>query len=153
MTTTRDQVIAEARTWLRTPWRHMGDIKGPAGGVDCLMLLARVFGAVGAVPADVEPRPYPIDWHLHRTEERYRDGLLAWCDELPEGATPEPSDIVLYRVGRCFAHGALVVEWPGTIIHAFRGEGVVIGRGDGGVLADRAWRAFRVRGVVAGEGA
>jgi cell wall-associated NlpC family hydrolase len=36
----RAAVVAEARTWIKTPWRHMADIKG--AGVDCAMLLVRV---------------------------------------------------------------------------------------------------------------
>lgn len=143
MTATREAVIAEARTWLRTPWLHMGDVKGV--GVDCLMLLARVYGAVGAVPAGIDPRPYPIDWHLHRTEELYTEGLLAYCDEVTD---PQPADIVLFKVGRCYAHAGIVVEWPGAMIHAYRGEGVVMSRCDGGVFAGRPHRIFRPRGLA-----
>ena len=73
--TRRLQVIAEAETWLRTPYHHMGRIKG--GGTDCLMLLAEVFEAAGVIPR-IEVPFYPPDWHLHRDAERY----LAWADAL-----------------------------------------------------------------------
>ena len=36
----RQRVVAEAETWLRTPYHHMGRIKG--GGIDCPTLLAEV---------------------------------------------------------------------------------------------------------------
>jgi hypothetical protein len=55
---------------------------------------------------------------------------------------------VLYRVGRCFAHAAIVLDWP-HILHAYRGEGVVLARGDDGPLGARARRVFRVRGLAA----
>ena len=29
----------------------------------------------------------------------------------------QPGDFVVFRVGRCFAHGAIVIDWP-RIIHA-----------------------------------
>jgi cell wall-associated NlpC family hydrolase len=34
----RASVLEEARGWLRTPYHHMGRVRG--GGTDCLMLLA-----------------------------------------------------------------------------------------------------------------
>lgn len=132
-------VLAEARTWLRTPWMHASDVRG--AGVDCVMLLARVYEAAGLIP-HVDPRPYPIDWYLHRDEERCLAGLLQFADEV---AQPQPADVALYRIGRCFAHCAIVVDWP-HILHAYRGEGVVLARGDGGRLAGREVRFFRVRG-------
>ena len=145
MTATREAVLAEARTWLRTPWRHMGDLRGV--GVDCVMLLARVYGAVGAMPAGIDPRPYPIDWHLHRDEERYATGMADYCDEISESDLL-PADIVLYRVGRCYSHAGIVMQWPQQIIHAYRGEGVVISSGIGGQLGGRPRRYFRARGIV-----
>ncbi len=37
------------------------------------------------------------------------------------GGFVEPGDIVLWKFGRCFSHGAIIVEWP-TIIHAYVGQ-------------------------------
>lgn len=108
----REAVIAEARTWLHTPYHHQGRVKGH--GVDCLMLLAEVYPAALGWPA-IEVPEYPIDWHLHRSEERYLTGLLQYAR--PIKADPQPGDIALWRYGRCFAHGAIVVAWP-LVIHA-----------------------------------
>ena len=69
----RRLVVTEAASWLRTPYHHMGRVKG--GGVDCLMLLAEVYEAVGVIP-HVEIPFYPPDWHLHRGVERYLEGLV-----------------------------------------------------------------------------
>jgi cell wall-associated NlpC family hydrolase len=69
----RRAVVAEAASWLRTPYHHMGRVKG--GGVDCLMLLAEVYEAAGVIP-HVEIPFYPPDWHLHRGVERYLEGLM-----------------------------------------------------------------------------
>ena len=70
----RTAVIAEARTYIRTPWHHMADIRGV--GVDCAMLVRRVYIDCGLVP-DFDPRPYPQDWHLHRGEERFLEATFS----------------------------------------------------------------------------
>lgn len=114
----RDKVVEVAKTYLRTPYRHMGRVKGQ--GVDCLTLLSEVFTEAGLIT-----RPaidfYPQDFMHHRDAERYLNGLLQYTDEV-EGE-PQPGDIVLWRFGRVFSHSAIVIRWP-TIIHAKIGESV-----------------------------
>lgn len=114
----RAAVVAEALDWLGTPYHHQGQIKG--AGVDCAFLLIRVYHAVGLIP-DIDPRPYPPDWHLHRGEERYLGWVLQYARPV---AQPQPGDIVLYQFGRCVSHGAIVLDWP-HIVHAQMGEGCV----------------------------
>ena len=83
---------------------------------------------VGGVPVLVEHHPvgvlrgdplrgahglvgpyYPRDWHLHRSAERYLETVLARATEISEDAA-RPGDVVLYRFGRAFAHGAIVLD-------------------------------------------
>ena len=110
----RAAVVTEARTWLGTPYHHAADVKGH--GVDCGMLLVRVYCDLGLVEA-FDPRPYTKDWFLHRNEERYLGFLLARSREV---RFPGLGDIVLFRIGRCFAHAGIVSQVePLTIIHAF----------------------------------
>lgn len=111
----RQRVVKIAHSWERTPYRHMGRVKG--AGVDCLTLLAEIFAEAKLVPK-VEVPFYPQDWMHHRDAERYMDGLLKYAKEI-EGP-PQPGDIALWKMGRCFSHGALVVQWP-LIIHAQAG--------------------------------
>lgn len=137
----RAAVVAEAATWLRTPYHHMGRIKG--GGTDCLMLLAEVYEAAGVI-GHVEIAFYPPDWHLHRGAERYLDGLTQYAREIPNDADhppPLPGDAVLFKFGRCFAHGAIVIAWP-RLIHAWHNAGVVYTDAGQGPLAGRAVRFF-----------
>jgi len=47
---TRAEIIAEARTWLKTPWRHQGRLKGIA--CDCVGHIVCVPARVGHLPAD-----------------------------------------------------------------------------------------------------
>ena len=117
----RLRVVAEARRWTGTPYHAQADILG--AGVDCGMLIVRVFVDAGLV-APFDPRPYPPDWHLHRAEERYLGFVFDHCHEV---AKPEPGDVIVFRYGRCFAHGGIVTRSePLTFVHAFSPAGAVI---------------------------
>jgi len=61
MSDARQAVIAEAVTWIGTPFHHAARVKG--AGVDCLMLLAEVYERAGAAP-HIEPPFYVPDWHM-----------------------------------------------------------------------------------------
>ena len=135
----RLKVCAIARTWLRTPYHHMGRVRG--AGVDCAMFPLEVYREAGLMPA-IDVPYYPIDWHLHRSEEIYLGIVLKYARELQgtgdreQGTVkPERGDFVLYKHGRCWAHGAIVLEWP-LMIHSVMGLGVILADGerDGQVL-------------------
>jgi hypothetical protein len=85
-------------------------------------MIAGVYEEAGLVP-HIEIPFYPHDWHMHRSAERYLTGLLRYAHEIQ--GEPKPGDIALYKFGRCFSHGAIVIEWP-QIIHSFVGEGCVM---------------------------
>ena len=114
----RQAVIAAAKTWLRTPFHHEGRVKGV--GVDCAMFLAEVYREAGLCDR-LAVEHYPPDWHLHRSRERYL-AFLEGCTFPVEA--PQPADIALFRVGRCYSHGAVVLAWP-LVIHAKVRAGVV----------------------------
>ena len=110
----RPAVVSAARAWLGTPYHHAADVKG--AGVDCAMILIRVFADLGLIE-DFDPRPYTRDWFLHRDEERYMSHLLARARKVD---APLPGDVMLFKIGRCFAHGGIVtVAEPLTVVHAF----------------------------------
>lgn len=112
-------VVLEALTWMGTPHRHQGRVKG--AGVDCGMLLAETYEAAGVLP-HVDPADYPHDWHLHRSEERFRELVEQHARPV---ADPLPGDLVLYRFGRTASHGAIVVAWP-RILHSYMKAGGVV---------------------------
>jgi cell wall-associated NlpC family hydrolase len=135
----RAAVVAEAQEWIGTPFHHHARVKG--AGVDCLHLLAEVYERCGLI-GHVEPEHYPPDWHLHRDAERFLDGLMRHGREI--GGPPESGDIALFRFGRVFSHGAIVVAWP-RLVHANFAAGAVC-RGDATLvpLAGRDVRFFTV---------
>ncbi len=138
----RAAVVAEARGWLGTPYHHAAQVKG--AGVDCAMLPAAVYRAAGLIP-EFEIAHYPPDWHLHRDTERYLEIVTRHAIEV--SAPTGPGDFVLYRFGRAFAHGAIILDWP-TIIHAVIRVGVVLDRGDAGRLNGRTCRFFTLWGAA-----
>jgi len=108
----RMAVVVEAQTWLGTPYISNGAVKG--AGVDCGMLLVRVYGDLGLVEP-FDPRPYPAQWALHQSAEKFLEIVKHLAREIP--GPPLPGDVALFRFGKCWAHGAIVTHWP-EIIHA-----------------------------------
>lgn len=113
----RLRAVEAVKGWIGTPYHHNGRVKG--AGADCLTSLAGPFEDAGLTP-HIEIPYYPHDWHLHHSEEKYLDGLSDWCVEVgsPPDRSPLPGDIVLWKFGRCFSHGAIVIAWP-RIAHAY----------------------------------
>jgi NlpC/P60 family putative phage cell wall peptidase len=117
----RAEVVAAARRWLGTPYHHMADLQGV--GVDCAMILVRVFCDLGLV-APFDPRPYTRDWMLHRDEERYLGFLIESARQVERAQT---GDVMLFRIGRCYAHGGVVTKAdPLTLLHAYAPAACVI---------------------------
>src|SRR6266550_4412946 len=87
---------------------------------------------------------YDPQHFMHRDEERFLSYVLPRAFEIDE-KDAKPADFVVYRIGRVFAHGAIVIDpgWP-HILHAYKSEGfVTVGFGDVGELAPRPRRFFR----------
>ena len=117
----RAAVVAASRKWLLTPYHSEADILG--AGVDCGMLIVRVFVDLGLVPP-FDPRPYQRDWHLHNSDEKYLGWVKTWCARVAE---PGPGDLALFRFGRCFSHGGVVTQSkPLALVHAFADVGFVV---------------------------
>jgi cell wall-associated NlpC family hydrolase len=123
----RAAIINEAKTWLNTPWQHNKAVKGV--GVDCGQLPLEVYIACGFIGREAVD-DYPIDWALHRGEERYLQIVERYCIQVK---TPDPGDLVIFKYGRTFSHGAIVLHYP-LVIHALRGE-------KAGVIYDHAQQA------------
>lgn len=132
----REAVVAAVRSWVGTPYHHMARVKRV--GADCGQVIIAAFEEAGAVP-HIETGAYTMDWHLHRDEERYLgfvEQYLTRADEvygeatLAERVLKDPSyaiapgDVPVWKVGRTFAHGGIVTEWP-KFVHAYLPSGIV----------------------------
>lgn len=125
MTDMGDKVVASARAWIGTPYRHQASCKG--AGTDCLGLLRGVWREV--LGAEPERAPaYSKDWSeparietlWHAAERHLVPKLLG--DEAP-------GDVLLFRMreGSVAKHLGLAGEVGdhATFIHAYSGHAVV----------------------------
>ena len=123
----RARVLAAARGFLGTPYRHQGSRRGV--GCDCLGLVRGVWRELyGAEPE--RPSAYAADW----AETEPGDRLLAaarrhFC-EIPT-AEARPGDLVLFRwrAGRAAKHCG-ILDHPNAdgslrLLHAYEGAAVV----------------------------
>ena len=135
----RGAIVAEAMRWLGTPYHHRAKLRGV--GADCAQLVLGVYAAVGLV-ADFDTGEYPPDWHLHREAERYLAIIAGLAGEI-EPAKAGRGDVLLFRFGRCFSHGAIVIEGM-RLIHANRRDRAVVmtDLDRDGDLIGRPMRAF-----------
>lgn len=65
---------AIARSWLKTPYRHMQCVKGR--GADCTLFIGGCFKEAGYLTRIDRPAYYPRDWALHTKDEYVLDGML-----------------------------------------------------------------------------
>lgn len=114
-----NRVVAEARGWIGTPYRHQGSLRG--AGCDCLGLVRGIWRALrGAEPASVPP--YSRDWAERGGEERLWQAALAHLAPGTGGA----GDVLLFRMRRgAVAKHLGVQSTPDRFIHAMSGQGVV----------------------------
>jgi cell wall-associated NlpC family hydrolase len=117
----RAQVVRAAQEWLGTPYHHHGRVK--KAGADCAMFPLEVYQSCGILPLDYQPPQYSVQWHLHRSEELYLQAIQGFVNEV--SSPPLPADFVVFRFGRTYSHGAIVIEWP-TIIHSYIPHGVLL---------------------------
>jgi cell wall-associated NlpC family hydrolase len=117
----RQLVIDELKTWIGTPYRGWSCVKG--AGVDCGQLIYGVFRACGFLPELKLPTDYSLQVSQHRASSEYVDLVASYCDEITEEQA-RPGDLVIYKLGHAYAHGAFIVEWPSFIIQAEARHGV-----------------------------
>lgn len=126
----RTEIVEEAKRWLGAKWHHNSCI--PYIAADCGQILIDIYDKCGLITRPIVD-DYPSDWSLHRDEERYLNTVEKYSHVV---ASPLPGDIAVWKVGRTFSHGAIVVDWP-MIIHADTSEGVVYADASVGQLEAR----------------
>jgi len=137
----RQEVVRTAKTWLGTPYHHHARVKH--AGADCAMFPLAVYQECGVLSFDFQPPEYSVQWHLHRSEEKYLEALAPVMREKP--SEPLPADFVIFKFGRAFSHGAIVVKWP-IIIHSYIPHGVLLSDAErDGELMGRERKFFEIK--------
>jgi NlpC/P60 family putative phage cell wall peptidase len=117
---TRDDIVAETRSWIGTPYHHQAALKGV--GCDCIGLLRGVYEAFVA-PLKVEIN-YSPHWHFHRAEEVLYAHACQYADEIPLESA-HIGDVLLFGFGTGPAAHAGIITTADTIIHAYAEIGKV----------------------------
>ena len=117
----RSAIVAEARAWIGTPYRHQASLKGV--GCDCLGLVRGVWRTV----CGNEPEPVPAyapDWAEASGRESLADAARRHLVEI-EPAHFAPGDVLLFRwrAGLVTKHAAIVTA-ADLMVHAHDGAAV-----------------------------
>lgn len=118
---TRAAIVAAARGWLGTPYRHQASLRHV--GCDCLGLVRGVWREVMGVEPEAVPS-YAPDWAeaagvetLAHAAQRHLD-IVACADA-------QAGDVVLFRWrAACVAKHAAILTAPAMMIHAHDGIAV-----------------------------
>ncbi|HEX3342268.1 MAG TPA: NlpC/P60 family protein [Pseudolabrys sp.] len=144
MSVLRQDIVAETRRWIGTPYRHQASLKGV--GCDCLGLVRGIWRAVIGEEPERAP-PYAPDWAEATGNESLAEAAARHLIATPL-ADIAPGDVLLFRwrTNLPAKHSAIVTT-PNLMVHAH----------DGAAVAEVAiapwWRrrlayAFKFPGVI-----
>jgi NlpC/P60 family putative phage cell wall peptidase len=121
----RSAIIAEARTWIGTPYMHQAAVKH--AGADCLGLVRGVWRALyGAEPE--APPAYTPDWAERAGAETLLEAARRNMDEVAPGQAA-PGDVLLFRMhAQAPMKHCAILDADERIIHAYWGRAVVRSR-------------------------
>jgi cell wall-associated NlpC family hydrolase len=118
---TRQELVAEARSWIGTKYVHGARVKG--GGVDCASFIAEVLIAAGLADRE-DLGVYSHDWFHHSQDEKYMLRLVRHAPLTLEAVAyrslaVKPGNIVLTKAARSklYNHGGVITGWP-LVVHA-----------------------------------
>lgn len=126
VTVTRDQFIAEARTWIGTPFQDKGRRKGQ--GLDCVGIVLCTGHDLGI--NDKNGVPFTRDMYTDYSSQPTGNFVhLTCCKHLIAKAVPamRAGDVVTMAVPSAPCHVGVIGDSPNglTLIHAYAGGGSV----------------------------
>lgn len=149
--TLRERIVAEALTWVGTPYHDGVGLRGV--GVDCAYLPLRVYQAVGLITRDFTPPHYsPQQWlnSPSQTDKRklkfedttFLDVVKRFTHHEITEAEVGPGDLILYKVAASWTHGGIVIEYPNYILHPIKELGTIGSGTNEGFWKNRERRYF-----------
>ncbi|SIN89263.1 peptidase [Vannielia litorea] len=121
-----EQVVALARGWIGTPYRHQASCKG--AGCDCLGLLRGVWRELWGEEPEAVPA-YSRDWSEPAREEALWAAARRHLVEKPACAPDAAGDVILFRMRQDAVAKHLGIQArigaETSFIHAYSGHGVV----------------------------
>lgn len=136
----RQDIVDEARTWIGTPWHHLGRVKG--AGCDCIGLVVGVANALG-IPVEDSDR-YP----RHHAGNQFELEVFRQTD----GVNPrmlKPGDLILMKFDKESNHIAIVTETEPyiKIIHAYAVARKVVEHSFDDTFRQKMFSCRRFKGV------
>ncbi len=136
----RRDILAEARTWIGTPYHHQGRAKGV--GVDCCGVIIGLMHELGL-------SDYDIDGY-----SRFADGVGV-IEEFDRACTSiaiedaQPGDIYVFRISHHPSHCGILSEIDGKchLIHAYQSIDRVVEHGLDDWWSSRIVAAYAFPGV------
>jgi NlpC/P60 family putative phage cell wall peptidase len=118
-----DRVVAVARGFVGTPYRHQGSLKGV--GCDCLGLIRGVWRELYGIEPEV-PAPYAMDWAERAGEERLLDAAARHCGAMLPLSQLQPGDLLIFRwrAGVAAKHAGIAAPEE-RFIHAYEQAAVI----------------------------
>jgi NlpC/P60 family putative phage cell wall peptidase len=117
------EIVAIARRWIGTPYRHQGSRRGV--GCDCLGLVRGVWRERYGVEPET-PGPYGMDWAERSGEERLLDAAIRHCGPPIGRAAMAAGDLIVFRwQASAAAKHVGIVSAPDRFIHAYEQVGVI----------------------------
>lgn len=118
-----ERVLAEALSWVDTPYRHQASRKGV--GCDCLGLVRGIWRALYGTEPEA-PGPYSMDWAETGGSDRLLEAARRHFRECP-GTELVPGRLVLFRWRPHLpAKHAGILTGRETFVHAYEGRSVLI---------------------------
>jgi cell wall-associated NlpC family hydrolase len=136
----RAKIVAEARSWIGTPFHHQGRLKGV--GVDCAGLVIEVARSLGLSAYDETGYATQPDGV---SLKRSCDAQMQRIDKYG------PGDVVLFAFARHPQHLGIVGDYAAgglSLIHAYAPNGKVVETIFDSVWIRRTVQAYRYPGVV-----
>ncbi|KQS68143.1 peptidase P60 [Rhizobium sp. Leaf371] len=90
----RLRVLASARDWIGTPYRHQASLKGV--GCDCLGLIRGIWREIHGREPETPP-PYRPDWAERSGEDRLWDAATRVMGAPIDLGAMRPGDLLLFR--------------------------------------------------------
>lgn len=117
---TRAMIVAEALTWVGTPFAHYQCCKG--AGVDCAHLIIGVGKSLHIFSPDFKVPYYPPQWHRHKENSLLLDTLYENNFSEKSICSMTLGDVVVFKfelnechIGILAAENMLVHAWNGRI--------------------------------------